>query len=156
MQSLFNAAAQQLGTLNLISKEHDDITVTFGLRLELLGFHVCGQRVIDVDFKGKGRLISQHDVSPAVVAYGTPSDSSIDRNVTIEKFSLGETSIVHNADRISVFLDVSQLQMPPFCQLRFFRLEHENEIDHASIEFVGLDKLWVHGDGLTVKIYAKQ
>jgi len=29
--------------------------------------------------------------------------------------------------------------MPPFCQFQFFRLQHENERDHASLELVGLE-----------------
>ena len=155
MQSLFNAAEQQLGTLNLISQEHEGQTARFGLRLELLGFHVSGERVIEVDFRGKARLISQQVLSPAIVAYGTPGDSPRERNANIEKFSLGETSIVHEADRISVFLDVSQREMPPFCQFRFFRLQCENEMDHASLELVGLEKLWVHGKGLRINICSK-
>ena len=40
MQSLFNAAAQQLGTLNLISGEHAGRTVGFRLRLQLAGFQL--------------------------------------------------------------------------------------------------------------------
>jgi len=155
MQSLFNAAAQQLGTLNLMNEEHEGLTVRFGLRLELLGFHVSGERVIEVDFRGEARLISQQVVSPVVVAYGRPGDSPRERNANIEKFSLGETSIVHEADRISVFLDVSQQDMPPFCQFRFFRLQHENEMDHASLELVGVERLWVHGKGLKVNICSK-
>lgn len=155
MQSLFNAAAQQLGALNLISDEHKGLTVTFDLRLELSEFRVCGERVIEVDFRGKARLISQQVASPAVVAYGAPSDSPGERNANVEKFSLGETSIVHEADRLSLFLDVSQQEMPPFCQFRFFRLQHENEMDYASVEFVGLQKLWVHGKGLTINICSK-
>jgi hypothetical protein len=75
MQSLFNSAALQLGTLNLIGEEHKGLTVRFGVRLKLLGFHVSGERVIKVDFRGKARLISQEVLSPAVVAYGAPGDS---------------------------------------------------------------------------------
>jgi len=155
MQSLFNAAALQLGTLNLTGEEHEGLTVGFGVRLELLGFHLSGERVIEVDFRGKARLISQQVLSPAVVAYGAPGDSPKERNANIEKFPLGETSIVHEANRISVFLDVSQQEMPPFCQFRFFRLQHENELDYASLELVGLERLWVHGKGLKVNTFSK-
>jgi hypothetical protein len=155
MQSLFNAAAQQLNTLNLLHGEHRNKVVTFGLRRDLGGFCVCGERVLEVDFRGKACLISKDVISPAVFTYGRPDHGPEGRDITVEKFTLGDTSIVHDEERISVFLDVSQEEMPPFSQFRFFRLTHENEMDHASVEFVGLQKLWVHGRGLTVNICSK-
>jgi len=156
MQSLFSAAAQQLGTLNLISGVHGAAAaVTFGLRIELAGFYLLGERVLEVDFRGKARLISKKVTSPAVFAYGEPKRNMSERVANIERFSLGKTSIVHDAGRISVFLDVSQEKMPPFCQFRSFKLSAENEMDHDSIEFVGIDKLWVHGSGLKVNICSR-
>jgi hypothetical protein len=155
LQSLFQAAAQQLGTDNPLAEEHQGKLVAFGLRLELLGFQVCGERVLEVDFRGSARLISREVVSPAVFAYGQPGRSPGERDACIEKFSLGETSIVHEADRLSIFLDVSHEAMPPFCQFRFFRLGHESEMDHASLELLGLEKLWIHGNGLKVNVCSK-
>ena len=145
MQSLFNAAAQQLGTLNLMSGEHTGESINFGLRLQLAGFQLSGEPVLEVDFRGKARFISKEVISSAVRAYEEADDNFMHRGVAVETFALGESSIVHDASRISVFLDISQVEMPPFCQFRFFRLAGEDEMDHEAIELVGLDKLWVHG-----------
>ncbi len=152
MQSLFNAAAQQLGTLDLMNAEHAGRTVDFGLRLQLAGFQLLGEPVLEVDFRGKAVLTSKEVISPAVFAYGEPVHNSTQREVTVETFSLGETSIVHDASRISVFLDVSQEEMPPFCQFRFFRLAGHDEMDHEAIELAGIDRLWVQGGRMNINI----
>src|SRR5437016_9811315 len=75
-------------------------------------------------------------MASAVFAYGKPNDKGLEREITVETFSLGGTSIIHDASRISVFLDISQLEMPPFCQLRFFRIIGNEEVDHEAVEFV--------------------
>lgn len=73
------------------------------------------------------------------------------KEVTIETFSLGNTSIVHDGSRISIFLDLSQVNMPPFCQFRFFEVAGQEEMDHEVFELAGIDKLWVRGR-MTVNI----
>jgi hypothetical protein len=151
VQSFFNAAALQLGTINLISGEHAGQTVAFGIRLQLAGFQLSGESVVEVDFRGKACLISKEVSLNAVLSYGEPDDCAR-RDVTVETFSLGGTSIVHHGNRISVFLDVSQVQMPPFCQFRFFRLTGQDEMDHEAIELAGCDKLWVVGDRININI----
>lgn len=151
IQSLFNAAAQQLDTLNLISGDHAGVSVDFGLRLQLEGFQLSGEPVVEVDFRGKARLISEEVCSPAVFVYGQPRQTSRCKEVTIETFSLGNTSIVHDGNRISIFLDLSQVNMPPFCQFRFFEVAGQEEMDHEVFELAGIDKLWVRGR-MTVNI----
>jgi hypothetical protein len=123
MQSLFSAAAQQLGTMNLLREEQHNRVITFGLRLDFDGFRVCGERVLEVDFRGKARLISRSVISHAVFAYGQPGHGPEARDASVEKFALGETSIVHDTDRISVFLDVSQEEMPPFLPISILQTE---------------------------------
>src|SRR5205085_4397512 len=141
--------AQQLDGLNLLkdalASEKPSRTVEFRLRLRFDDLRLCGDLVLEAMFRGNARLISQCVESRAVFAYGVPGENAAQRQATLEGFSLGETSIVHDADRISVLLDISQLKMPPFCQFRFFELAAEKELEHDSIEFYGLDKLWVAG-----------
>jgi Restriction endonuclease len=145
LQSLFNAAAQQLGTLNLISGEDAGRTVKFGLRLQFDGFQLSGESVMEVDFRGSACLVSREMMASAVFAYGKPSEGSHEREVTVETFELGGTSIIHDANRISVFLDISKLEMPPFCQFRFFQIVGNEEMDHEAFELTGWEKLWVQG-----------
>jgi hypothetical protein len=160
MQSLFNAAAQQLDGLNLLKDAsagtQPDRTVEFKLRLQFDDLRVCGELVIEVTFHGRARLISKSVKSPAVLAYGDPEENFVRREATIESFSLGETSIVHDADRISVLLDISQVKMPPFCQFRFFNLSGEEEMNHEALELYGCDKLGVAGKRMKVKICSQR
>jgi hypothetical protein len=145
IQSLFNVAAQQIDSLNLMNGDHTGQAVDFCLPLELTGFELSGEPVLEVHFHGKAQLISKEVISPAVLAYGNPQNKTAQRDAVIEKFPPGETSIVHDASRISVFLDLSQVEVPPFCQFRFFKLIGQDEMDHEAIELAGLEKLWVQG-----------
>lgn len=152
LQSLFNAAAQQLGTVNLGIDERVGRIVNFDLRLQLAGFQVSGEPVLEVGFRGKAALISKQVKSPAVFAYEDANHSSAQRGAMLEKFSLGKTSIVHDASRISLFLDLSQVEMTPFCQFRYFRLESQDEMDHEAVELAGLETLWVKGGKMKISI----
>lgn len=152
LQSLFNAAAQQLGTLDLMNGQKAGRKVSFDLRLQLAGFRLSGEPVLEVGFRGDATLTSKEFSSPAVLAYGDPERDPMQRQVTIEEFSLGRTSILRNDDRISVFLDVSQLEVPPFCQFRFFRVTGRDDVQHEVIELVGLDRLWVKGGKMKINI----
>ncbi len=124
----------------------------FALRLQLETFSVCGEPVLEVAFCGNARLISREVLSPAVFSYGEPNEDSRYSDALVETFSLGGTSITHNMSRISLFLDISRLEMPPFCQFRFFRVSSEQEMDQEAVELFGLEKLWVHGRGLKVSL----
>jgi len=146
LQSLFNASAQYFGSENLMKEQRLGRLHSFRLRLQPSGFEILGEPVVEVDFRGMVRLISKKIISPAVFAYEENQNSwPAGREATIQDFDLGRTSIVHVAHRISVFLDMSKLEMPPFCQFRFFRLVGQKEADHESIELLGLSKLWIHG-----------
>jgi len=72
--------------------------------------------------------------------YGEPNQDSEDRDAIVESYpSLGTTSISHNGSRIWAFLDLSQLQVPPFCQFRYVKLSGEQEMDHEAVELYGLE-----------------
>jgi len=156
LQSLFSAAARQLGGINLLADENSRRTVEFALRLQLEAFSLCGEPVVEVGFRGNARLTSRRIVSPAVFAYGKPGEVPRQPEALVEIFPLGKTSITHDAGRISLFLDISQLEMPPFCQFRFFRVSSEHEMDHEAIEFLGADKLLSFGEGIRVNLCSTQ
>ena len=145
MQSLFNASAQQLDTLNLVAGEHAGRAIKFGIRLNFDDLKLSGEPVVEAVFKGSARLSSRDIPLRNVVAYGKPVDLPGQREVIVERFPLGETSIIHSDDRISVLLDLSDMELPPFSQFRFFRLEGNNEVDYDRLEILGVEKLWVRG-----------
>ena len=145
VQSLFNLTAQQIDNRNLMNGEPNGQAVDFVLSVELTGFELSGEPVLGVRFSGKAQLVLKELISPVVVAYGNPDYDVDQREAVLERYSLGETSIVHNANRISFLLDLSKVDMPPFCQFRFFKLVGRNEVEHEAIELAGLEKLWVQG-----------
>ena len=157
MQSLFNAAAQKLGELNLLANKQFGHKVEFSLRLEFPGLRICGEPLLEVLFSGSTRLIALDVAAPVVYGYGEPKQGSAQREIKVQKFtSLGSTSIAHDGTRIWAFFDFSQVEIPPFCQFRFFNVEGEEELNYEAVEFYGFDeKLRVKGKGLTVTVCAR-
>ena len=72
VQSLFNAAATKLGELNLVA-EQQPRWVSFDLKIQFDGFLLCGLSVLEVEFRGKARLISQKITPSVVYGYGEPN-----------------------------------------------------------------------------------
>lgn len=145
IQSFFNASAQQLGTLNLVAGENSGKSVNFGIRLNFGDLKLSGEPVVEAAFEGTARLNSRDIPLRNVLAYGKPADRPPQREVIVEKFPLGETSIIHTGQRISVLLDLSDMELPAFAQLRFFRLEGNDEVDYDRLEILGVEKFWVRG-----------
>ena len=85
-------------------------------------------------------------------AYEKPDENLGQPEALLEIFPLGETTISHDLSRISAFLDVSKLEMPAFCQLRFIRMSAEHEMDHEALEFLGADKLLSFGGEIKVNL----
>jgi hypothetical protein len=128
----------------------------FGFRLQFDGFRLCGAPVLEVEFAGKARLI-ELQVAPSLVhAYGEPDKELGGREATIQAFSsLGKSSITHAGSRIWTFLDLSELEIPPFCQFRFCRQDAGQELDHEAVELQlsqNFEQLKVVGKGLRVNL----
>ncbi len=152
IQSLFNAAALQLDGANLLISEEPSCTLKFGVRCRLEAFHLCGEPVVEVDFRGKACLTSRQITSPLVLAYGPPGERFDQRAAVIERFELGETAVVHGASNVSILLDVSSMKMSPFCQFRFAKLSGQEEMDVEAFELLGVEKLWVQGGQMKVRV----
>jgi hypothetical protein len=152
LQSLFNAAAEQLDAVNLLGDERVGQTARFSFHLQLENFCLCGEPVIEVEFAGKAKAIDRDIVCPVVFAYGSPERGVEQRDVVVEQFSLGESVIIHDATRIAIFLDISALDMPSFCQFRVVKVSGQEEMDHEAFELVGVEKLRVPGGKLQINI----
>ena len=150
--SIFNAAAKLVGQRLIPAVEHQGLIATFGGRLALEDFRLCGESVIDVQIEGKARLVSQEVHAPTVSAYGSPTEPQAKREAIIERFPLGETSIVHDGHRISTFIDISHVKMPSLHQFRYFRVLSPNEVDHEVLSLSGIDKLHVQTGRIDVTV----
>jgi hypothetical protein len=152
IQSLFNAAADVVGQELRPCDEHQGQSAKFRVRVELEGFRLCGEPVVEVDFCGTAQLVSQCVASPSVRAYGSPGTNPERREATIEHFSLGDTAIVHEQNRVSVLIDISQVEMPPLRQFRFARLQAQDEVEHEVFELVGVEMLRVRTGRMRVNL----
>ena len=65
---------------------------------------------------------------------------------------MGETSIVHDADRIGIYIDLSAADLPPLSQIRYFSTNSQEELDYEIFEISLPQKLGVAGP-LNVALY---
>jgi hypothetical protein len=155
LQSVFNAASSQLDTLKLLARE-DTRTIRFGVRVAPELVDLCGERVLEIGLEGKARLIAQSISSPRVLGYGEPAQVATERPATVEQFELGETSIVHNNDRIAIEIDLAGAALPPLSQIRYFRTAHENLLNCESLAITSPEMLRVSNGRLTLDLYEIQ
>jgi hypothetical protein len=153
--SIFNAAATIVGQRLIPAVEHQGLTVTFDARLELDGFRLCGEPAIDVRIEGNARLVSQDLDAPAVSAYRSSSNHEASGEAIVERFPLGETSIVHDGDRISTFIDLSHVKMPSLYQFRYVSVRSPHEVEHEVFSFSGIDKLRVETGRIDVTVVGR-
>lgn len=144
LQSVFNAAAEQLDTLKLLAR-NDARTIRFGVLVRPENVRLCGEPVLQIGLEGEACLVTQPITSPEVVSYGRPTQTVAQRDVTVERFALGETSIVHHDDRIALDIDLSAVELPPLSQVRYFRTTSAQELEHESFAVTDPGKLRVAG-----------
>jgi len=155
MQSLFNAAAKKLTDANLMSGPLQGQKVSFGVDIEFDDLCLGGAHLGRAALGGCVELVAIRADAPFVYAYGEPNTASTQREAMVEDFrSIGHTSITHSGDRISTFIDLSQVEIPPYGQFRFVRVEAAEEVDHDAFEIYGVEKVKVVGTGLKVKVYS--
>jgi hypothetical protein len=153
-QSLFNAAADEVGKLKLLTLAPDQQKdVTFRIRMRLEGFLLCKEPVIEVEFSGTTKLVERKLDIPAVIAYRDPGDASADHSIVMQKTTLGETGvIVHNAERMATVLDLTTIALPPNCQFRYLGAAASKEMDMDSFELLGVEGLGASGGPMGVTI----
>jgi len=139
-QSVFNAAADQLGTLNPVTNEIKGC-VEFKVRLKPEALYISGEPVLEAEFTGNARVSVREVRCPVVRAYGSPELNVGQRDIVVEHFSLGETSIIHNGSRVSVVVDISMIDVPPLSQFRFARVSGKQEMDFEAFELLGVEKI---------------
>jgi hypothetical protein len=156
IQSLFNAASKYLTEKNLLSGPLQGQKVTFGVEIVFEELRLAGGRLERAALEGQAELVAIKPDAPVVHTYGEPNKSSTEREAVVEAFrSVGHTSITHCGDRVSTFIDLSQVQIPPYGQFRFVHVESEQEVDHDAFEIGGIEeKCKVFGSGLNLKVYA--
>jgi len=154
--TLFNRANQFLTDKQMLTEEQADAHPTFAITLAEVEGHelwLAGDRVRLLELKGSARVVRLALNCPRVEAYGPPADVAAE--AVVEHFSLGETSIVHDRDRVAVLLDISTIELPPLCQFVGLKTDTGGRlVDFERLEFVGVDKLQVVRGPINVSIRA--
>ncbi|GMT42945.1 MAG: hypothetical protein IEMM0002_1356 [bacterium] len=141
LRSIFNAPLEIIGSAKLIVKENRNNTVNFNVTLKIDGFLLQGKEVKEIKVKGKAALEQIVLNVPMTLAYGKPKSNSENRNVYIQKYDLGQTDIVHHNGNISICLDLSKLEVPPFWQFRFMEIAGKYENYFEKLEIIEPEKM---------------
>lgn len=145
VQAAFNAAGRQLEPLKLLATEETQ-TVQFGVRIRPEhDVRLSGEPILEVGLEGKVCLVSRPVSCAKVLRYGKPKESDGEREITVEQFSMGETSIVHHKDRIATHIDLADVELPPLSQLRYFEVSSKEDLEHESFAITDLATLRVAG-----------
>ena len=153
--SVFNAAERELEPLKLLARD-DKRPVKFRIVISPDSLQLCGEEVLEIVFQGTARLISQQISCARVTSYGDPSDGATQRSAIVQRFELGDTNIVHDADRLAIEIDLSELTLPPLSRVRFFRTVTTTEKEYASFAIVHPEMLGVVRGKLAVELYVPE
>jgi hypothetical protein len=146
----FNQAGRYLTDNQMMTDEQLGRTTSFGMSIEPLEpISIAGASVRAMRIEGRVQPVTIPVECPRVEVYGAPS--ARDSNAVIERFGLGETSIVHDGDNVAAVLDISTLELPLLCQFKDFKTTGEREKNWESLELIGVDRLPVRGP-VAVKI----
>jgi hypothetical protein len=152
LRTIFDAAASKLDSMKLLPNND---TRTFSVRLTILtnGVVFSGEPVVEIGLECRARLVEQPLYSSGTLGYGLPHAQSMESEAIVEQFAPGETSIVHDQDRIAVEIDLSSLNLPPLSQLRYIRTTSRSELDYESFAVMSPQNSYSASWPLTVEIY---
>lgn len=152
LRSIFNAPFEIIDSHKLIVKENRNKKFNFDVTFKINDFLLQGKEVKEVEVKGKGALEKIDLTVPTTFSYGMPGLKPEDRNIYIQKFGLGQTDIVHQNGKVSICLDLSKLEIPPFWQFRFMEVVGGNENYIEKLEIIDPHKANMSVDKCTVNL----
>ena len=114
---------------------------------------MSGEPLLEVRLECQARLVAQEIDSSGVFGYGHPGETPAQREATVERFAFGETSIVHNEDRIAIEVDLSFVDLPPLSQVRYICTKSADELDHESFAIAHPQNLHVTKGPIRVEVY---
>jgi Restriction endonuclease len=136
----FNQAATYLTDNQMITEARINTDVEFGVLGEPDGLLLLTRRVRFMAIQGRARAVLSRLSCPKVEAYGEPGLGVPD--AVIQRFNLGETSIVHDGERAGVVVDISAIQLAPLCQFRFVKTAGSGgDGTIESLELIGVERL---------------
>lgn len=137
LRSIFNAPLEMLDSQKLIVKENRNFGVTF----KIDGFLLQGKEVKEIAVKGRAALEKIDLNVPMTLAYGMPRSNAQDRHVYIQQFNLAQTNVVHHNGKLSICLDLSKLEVPPFWQFTTMKIIGKNKNYCDQLDIVEPEKM---------------
>ena len=101
---------------------------------------INGQPIKQIKFSGNFQEIKQNFETPSVVAYDTPKNNALERNVYVEQVELGQFEIMQSADIVSMVIDLSLLKTPENCHFHSVNCLFTREVTMDSFYLIGLPK----------------
>ncbi len=82
-----------------------------------------------------------------------PEYETAKRNIYVQNYNLGRTKVIHNDGHISLTLDLSKLEVPPYWQFRFMNIasEYENYMD--LFEITNSESINMNVDKVKISIF---
>lgn len=139
--SLFNLASSQLDEMNLFPNR-DKLKVNFKIKASVENHMFRNIKVMFSELSGSACIESRNVNCKRVSAYGQPADKNLKRTTIIQDFSLGETSIFHQGQRIYTCLDLTNTEAPPLHQFRFFEVAGQDEFNFEELEIIEPQKIY--------------
>jgi hypothetical protein len=156
LRTILTAPLELIDSKKLILKGNHNKTVRFAVQFRIDNFHLQGKAVEEIEVKGKAALERLDLNMPLMLAYGLPSTGAKERHVYIQTFNMGQTSIVHHQGVVSICLDLSDLDIPPYWQFRFFTTSGDQDNYIEKLEISSPEKVIMKVDKLRVNIVTER
>ena len=154
LRSIFSAPNEFIDSKKLIVPENRGNSVDFTVRFKIEDFFLSGKKVQEIETSGKASIEEIELYVPETLGYGTPSDDPAERTAIVQKYNLGKTYIVHHNDSISISLDLSKLDVPPYWQFRFVNVDSDRVVNHECFEIIEPLNMVMNVDKVKIGIYA--
>lgn len=153
LRSIFSAPNEFIDSRKLIVPENRANSVNFNVRFKIEDFYLSSKKVQEIEVSGKASIKEIALYVPETLGYGAPFEDPAERTAIVQKYNLGKTYIVHHNDSISISLDLSKLDVPPYWQFRFVNVESDRVVNHECFEIIEPLNMIMNVDKVNIGIY---
>lgn len=137
---------------NLLAKENRDKGISFKTNFALNNFTIDKKEVKSIQATGKAYLETINLNLLENLSYGVASEKTIERPIIVQKYNLGQTHIIHKGSDISILIDLSLLELPPFWQFRYITIKDGGIHKIDQFEIMDFRKLTMNIDKVSLSI----
>jgi hypothetical protein len=153
LRSIFSAPNEFIDSKELTAPENRANSVNFHVRFKIENFYLSNKKVQEIKVSGKASIEVIELNVPETLGYGAPLEDPAERTAIVQKYNLGKTYIVHHNDSISISLDLSKLDVPPYRQFRFVNVESDRMVNHECFEIIEPLKMIMNVDKVNIGIH---